>query len=121
MYVDALPGILLWTTVEPCTGIISACLPLLRPLLTWVLDATGISRLVAGKEKKKRVEPKELVTIGGSGDKKRLQGDSLLQSTNNDSRTVAEGSMEQLSAFESIGSGTTAVWVESHNPAVRNL
>lgn len=92
----------------------------MRPLLTWAIDVTGISRLVAGKERKKRAEPQELVTIGGSGDKKRPKGDSLLQSIHSDSRTVAEGSMDQLSGFESTGSGTTAVWVESRNLAVRN-
>lgn len=34
---------MIWSNVEPCIGIVSACLPTMRPALRQVLDAWGIS------------------------------------------------------------------------------
>ncbi|KAJ9288391.1 hypothetical protein DTO021C3_3910 [Paecilomyces variotii] len=39
----AIGDAMIWSNVEPCIGIVSACLPTMRPALRQVLDAWGIS------------------------------------------------------------------------------
>ncbi|KAL2840138.1 hypothetical protein BJX68DRAFT_271841 [Aspergillus pseudodeflectus] len=88
-----LPDNLLWTTVEPCVGIIAACLPPLRPLLTVLLKRAGLGRLWPNREEKKPNVPPEIVTIGGSGGKRTLirEGSRSDLLHEYDSRTVVEG------------------------------
>lgn len=57
---------MVWTMVEPCAGIISGCLPILRPILTALMDRTGFTRLISSKGGKKS-GPSDIVTIGGGG------------------------------------------------------
>ncbi|KAM0800100.1 hypothetical protein BDR22DRAFT_852859 [Usnea florida] len=46
----SLTSVFIWTSVEPSVGIISACLPILRPLFGHWLSATVPSRSKSGKE-----------------------------------------------------------------------
>lgn len=67
---------MVWTVVEPCAAIISACLPLFRPVLTLIMERTGLTRLRSSfsrfrsSNKAKKSGPSDIVTFGGSGQKK---------------------------------------------------
>ncbi|KAL4746460.1 hypothetical protein BDW72DRAFT_35145 [Aspergillus terricola var. indicus] len=89
-----LPDNMLWTTVEPCVGIIAACLPPLRPLLTLLLERSGFGRLWPRKEGKnnRAAGTLEIVTIGGSGGKKELIREESIRNLLHDSRTVVDES-----------------------------
>lgn len=84
----------------------------MRPLLTWISDGTGFTRLISSKSSKNTGEPRELVTIGGSGGKKDVVRDSTGQSTSDGSRTMAGSSMEHLRENERAVSPASTYWAE---------
>lgn len=62
-------NVFIWSSVEPSVGIISGCLPTLRPLLTWVLhkwfgyaprveSAHGVSPIETISKKRTRTRPR---------------------------------------------------------------
>lgn len=60
---DYLADLTIWVTVEPCLGIVSACLPVLRPILTWFLRLFGLAGNGSSNEPSAR---KDLVTFGNT-------------------------------------------------------
>ncbi|KAJ3572509.1 hypothetical protein NPX13_g5028 [Xylaria arbuscula] len=65
-----------WCMIEISTGVVSACLPTLRPLAVRLATVLGISRSAA---RSKPTRPVNLVTFG-SGDPRQKRGESLQHS-----------------------------------------
>lgn len=101
---------IIWVEVEPCKVIISACLPTLRPLLSFVLNRVGLT--VGGSDKANTPGRPSLVTFGRGNVRQKRSGYTTTRSADRE-----EGTLEHLSGInewpESQHGKTTAtvgVW-----------
>ncbi|KAL1615515.1 hypothetical protein SLS56_011784 [Neofusicoccum ribis] len=80
-----------WCVVEVASGIISACLPTLRPLMKMVSSQFGSSRGRSGKGTTGNLSRNtELVTIGGTGAKRSQTGERHFKRLDDELVTVVE-------------------------------
>jgi hypothetical protein len=56
---------LMWTTIEPCLGIINACLPMMRPFLVAIFPAGFFAFNSGGKSRSDVVDSKAFERIEG--------------------------------------------------------
>jgi hypothetical protein len=90
-FADYLADLVIWVEVEPAMGIISACLPTLRPILTYLFRKVGLSQ-----DASERVDTpgKSIITFGRAGVRHKASGYSVGASIDQD-----QGSMTHLSGW----------------------
>ncbi|KAJ2988332.1 hypothetical protein NUW58_g4032 [Xylaria curta] len=111
-----LPKIIVWTVVEPSVGIISACLPRLRPLLTMIASWAGSTR-VRSKEENKKAQDIEIITFGQNQQKK-TPSDTAPLNTFDSSKTVVENSTGGLHGPTSRANDTGNVLFQGSHSTV---
>ncbi|ETS76479.1 hypothetical protein PFICI_11866 [Pestalotiopsis fici W106-1] len=87
-----LADLIIWVEVEPCMGIISATLPTLRPLLTFLLHQVGLSQNLS--DRASTPGRPSLITFGRGNMQKKKNGYNTTASIDND-----HDSLEGLSGW----------------------
>lgn len=114
---DYLADLVIWVEVEPCMGIISACLPTLRPLFTFFMRRVGLTRDASARAS--TPGKPSLVTFG--------QGNARSNKRPREYTTVldlehgaAQGSLERLGGWpeEQQGPTTSVMGVEAREADV---
>lgn len=99
---------MVWTVVEPCVAIISACLPLFRPVWTMIVDRTGLTHLRSSlsrlrySNKAKKSDPSDIATSDGSGQNKDPAQDGVTPSVHGNSTERLRRDM--FDSYETRGS-----------------
>ena len=101
---DHLANLIMWVDVEPAMGIISACLPTLRPILTLLFRKVGLSQDVS----KRGNTPRSLVTFGQGNLRNKISGYSMTVDQDQDSAEHLGGWAE-----EQYGKRTTTVGIRN--------
>lgn len=104
-FADHLAPLIIWVEVEPCMALISACLPTLRPILTFLLRHVGLTSrnaAVAGDRPGKPL----LVTFGRGGGRQKRNGYATTRSIEND-----QDLLEHMSGWPEVHHGNRTATV----------
>lgn len=97
---DYLAPLIIWVEVEPCLGIISACLPTLRPLLTSALRGVGLTS--GGGQSNNTPGKPSLVTFGRGNIRQKNSGYTTTRSLDREN-----DSLEHLGGWPDTQQGST--------------
>lgn len=91
-------GTVIWTSLEVSFGVISACLPTMRPVVRWAMQKLNLSTQDTGKSSQRyftssHTSARGFETLSGSGGDVHAHG---LQTTATRSNSGTEGNREEL-------------------------